>query len=51
MYGLKVVVVVVVAFSSRVRILGACLTIYSLPALFFFFFLSGDKLAHINSTL
>ena len=35
---------VVVAFSSRARILGECSTIHSSPALFFFFFsfLSGD---------
>ena len=31
-------VVVVVAFSSRARILGECSTIHSPPALFFFFF-------------
>ena len=33
---------VLVAFSSHARILGECSTIYSPPALFFFFFLSGD---------
>ena len=33
---------VVVAFSSLARILGKCLIIHSPPALFFFFFLSGD---------
>ena len=32
-----VVVAAVVAFSSLVRILGECLTIHCLPALFFFF--------------
>ena len=32
--------VVVVTFSSHARILGECLTIHSLPALFFLF--SGD---------
>ena len=32
----------VVAFSSLAKILRECLTIYSLPALFFFFFWSGD---------
>ena len=31
-------VVVVVAFSSLVSILGECLTTHSLPVLFFFFF-------------
>ena len=36
-----VVMVVVVAFPLLVRILRECLTIQSLPALFFFF-LSGD---------
>ena len=40
--------VVVVAFSSRARILGECSTIHSPPALLFF---SGDYLAHTNSTV
>ena len=38
-------VVVVVAFSSFVGILGECLTIHSLPVLFFFF---KWRLAHAH---
>ena len=45
-----VVVVVVVAFSSLARIWAECSTIHSPPVLFFFFF-SGDQLAHTNSIL
>ena len=41
----------IVAFSSLARILGECWIIYSLPALFCLVFLSGDQLAHTNSTL
>ena len=38
----------VVALSSLARIFGACLTVHSLPVLFFF--LSGDQITHTNST-
>ena len=39
-------------FSSHARIWGECLTIHSLPVPFFgVAFLSGDQLAHTNSTL
>ena len=44
-------ILVVVAFSSLVRILGECSTNHSLPVCFLFYFLRGDKLAHINSTV
>ena len=39
-----------VAFSLLARILRECLTIHSLSVLYYIF-LSGDLLAHINSTL
>ena len=49
---LVVVVVVVVAFfSSLARILEACSTIHSPPALFVCVYGSGDQLALTNSTL
>ena len=38
---------VVVAFSSRARLLGECSTVHSPPALFFFFFLKW-RLAHAH---
>ena len=52
-YISKMVVVVVVALSSLARTLGKCSTIHSPPAVFvlFCFLLSGDWLAHTNSTL
>ena len=37
-------------FSSLERIWGEGLTIHSFPACAFFFFESGDQLAHTNST-
>ena len=39
----SIIRMVVVAFSSRVRILGECSTIHSLPVFFFLFFLSLFK--------
>ena len=42
---------VVVVFSSVVRIWGDCSTIHSPPAFCLLCFGSGDKLAHTNSTL
>ena len=40
-FALSQRLVVVVAFSSRARFLGECLTIHS-PLALFFFFLNGD---------
>ena len=42
---------VVVALSSLARFWGECPTIHSPPALFFLFFLSGDRFEYASFTL